>query len=175
MSKLLLYYIHSYILYTFYSKISKKIQNPQLDNQEETSTIVKPSVIAKIYILSSKNLLKKKIPQNDSLLANPGNVDCRRKSSVEKEGRAWTRKRPHCAASGILYRSTFVNVRMTEGLARRETCGEDEGCGRGARGGGEGRIGNSNTGAIKLNNEECCRSKYEHGYDLRPRKPVHNE
>lgn len=38
-----------------------------------------------------------------------------------------------------------------------------------------GRIGNSNTGAIKLNNEECCRSKYEHGYDLRPRKPVHNE
>lgn len=118
---------------------------------------------------------KKKIPQNDSLFANPGNVDCRRKSSVEEEGRAWTRKRPHCAASGILYRSTFVNARMTEGLARRETCGEDEGCGRGARGGGEGRIGNSNTGAIKLNNEECCRSKYEHGYDLRPRKPVHNE
>lgn len=63
MSKLLLYYIHSYILYTFYSKISKKIQNPQLDNQEETSTIVKPSVIAKIYILSSKNFLKKNSPK----------------------------------------------------------------------------------------------------------------
>lgn len=46
---------------------------------------------------------------------------------------------------------------------------------RGIEGGGGGRIENSNTGAIKLNNEECCRSKYEHGYDLRPRKPVHNE
>lgn len=46
------------------------------------------------------------------------------------------------------------------------------GCGkRGAAGG----IGNSNTTAIKLNNEESGRSKYEHGYDLRPRKPVHNE
>lgn len=43
--------------------------------------------------------------------------------------------------------------------------------------GGEaaGGIGNSNTTAIKLNNEESGRSKYEHGYDLRPRKPVHNE
>lgn len=38
-----------------------------------------------------------------------------------------------------------------------------------------GGIGNSNTTAIKLNNEESGRSKYEHGYDLRPRKPVHNE
>lgn len=41
--------------------------------------------------------------------------------------------------------------------------------------GAEGGIGNSNTAAIKLNNEESGRSKYEHGYDLRPRKPVHNE
>lgn len=76
---------------------------------------------------------------------------------------------------------------MTEGLQRRETKGsEKEGKhqwraegglaeNRGAKGGGGGRIGNSNTGAIKLNNEECRRSKYEHGYDLRPRKPVHNE
>lgn len=32
-------------------------------------------------------------------------------------------------------------------------------------------IGNSNTTAIKLNNDESGRSKYEHGYDLRPRKP----
>jgi len=38
-----------------------------------------------------------------------------------------------------------------------------------------GGIGNSNTTAIKLKNEESGRSKYEHGYDLRPRKPVHNE
>lgn len=45
-------------------------------------------------------------------------------------------------------------------------------CGKGGRAGG---IGNSNTTAIKLNNEESGRSKYEHGYDLRPRKPVHNE
>lgn len=43
---------------------------------------------------------------------------------------------------------------------------------KGAEGSG---IGNSNTAAIKLNNEESGRSKYEHGYDLRPRKPVHNE
>lgn len=41
--------------------------------------------------------------------------------------------------------------------------------------GAAGGIGNSNTTAIKLNNEESGRSKYEHGYDLRPRKPVHNE
>ena len=41
--------------------------------------------------------------------------------------------------------------------------------------GATGGIGNSNTTAIKLNNEESGRSKYEHGYDLRPRKPVHNE
>jgi len=45
----------------------------------------------------------------------------------------------------------------------------------GKAGVGAGGIGNSNTGAIKLNNEESGRSKYEHGYDLRPRKPVHNE
>lgn len=41
--------------------------------------------------------------------------------------------------------------------------------------GSAGGIENSNTTAIKLNNEESGRSKYEHGYDLRPRKPVHNE
>lgn len=50
--------------------------------------------------------------------------------------------------------------------------GSGVGCGKGGAAGG---IGNSNTTAIKLNNEESGRSKYEHGYDLRPRKPVHNE
>lgn len=44
------------------------------------------------------------------------------------------------------------------------------GCGKGG-GGTEDGIGNSNTTAIKLNNDESGRSKYEHGYDLRPRKP----
>lgn len=56
--------------------------------------------------------------------------------------------------------------------AERAAGGKRRRGGGGHEGGG---IGNSNTTAIKLNNEESGRSKYEHGYDLRPRKPVHNE
>lgn len=55
-----------------------------------------------------------------------------------------------------------------------KTRGGDVGADCGQRG-QAGGIENSNTSAIKLNNEESGRSKYEHGYDLRPRKPVHNE
>lgn len=68
---------------------------------------------------------------------------------------------------------------VTRGWRKTPTRGEAGGegtiaprCGKGGTAGG---IGNSNTSAIKLNNEESGRSKYEHGYDLRPRKPVHNE
>lgn len=49
--------------------------------------------------------------------------------------------------------------------------GDDVGGGCWKGGGAEDGIENSNTTAIKLNNDESGRSKYEHGYDLRPRKP----
>lgn len=61
------------------------------------------------------------------------------------------------------------------GERRRGGGGEDAGTmsavAAGKGGGAEDGIGNSNTTAIKLNNDESGRSKYEHGYDLRPRKP----